>query len=125
MAMTVAWQAGAGQAVFGQADAGPAHLGQTRSWHAHSAPVGSWQADSLEVQQRRVGDAIATLEQLRRALVSTAAEMQWRSRTAGRFARRVEVQVASMDGLVLALRELEGALVRARSRMLHVEHVPG
>ena len=84
-----------------------------------------WAADVLRAQQRRVGESIATLERLRGAMVSAGAGIQWRSRAAEQFSRRVEVQVASIDGLVLALRELDGAMRRAGTRVFHVEHGSG
>ena len=85
----------------------------------------AWVADSLRAQQRRVGESIATLERLRGALVSAGAGIQWRTRATKQFSRRVEVQVASIDGLVLALRELDGAMRRAGTRVFHVEHGSG
>lgn len=74
-------------------------------------------ADALGVQQWRVREATLTLELLRGALVSTVGEMRWRSPAAERFHRRAEIQVASIDGLLLALGELDDGLRRARHRL--------
>lgn len=106
-------------------------VSETRSWAGDSRPsdsrpsdswtANSWAIDALGTQLRRLGEMLATLARLRGTLVSTAEGMLWRSNAADHFHRNAEVQVASIDGLVLALTELEDGVRRARVRAIRAE----
>lgn len=85
----------------------------------------SWATDVLSTQLGRVGEMLATLARLRGALVSTTEGMLWRSSAADQFHRNAEVQVTSIDGLVLALTELEDGMRRARLRAIRAEYDGG
>lgn len=104
---------------FGPWRRAPRHAGRMNREGDARAGGGdaAFAGDALSVQQWRVRDAVLAVELLRGALVSTASEMRWRSPTAERFHRRAEIQVASLDGLLLALGELDGGLHRARQRL--------